>query len=45
VAQRVSGPEEFVAADDEAGRRAFELARRLSDVKAEAKQQRAELEA
>jgi hypothetical protein len=32
VAQRVIGPEDFVADDDEVERRVFKLARRLSGV-------------
>jgi hypothetical protein len=44
-AQRVLGPEDFIAEDDEAERRAFELACRLSEVEAEAARQRAALDA
>jgi hypothetical protein len=36
AAQRVIGPEDFVADNNEAERRAFELVRHLSEVEAEA---------
>jgi hypothetical protein len=45
AAQWVLGPEDFIADDDEAEWRAFELVRRLSEVEAEAARQRAALEA
>jgi hypothetical protein len=45
AAQRVLGPEDLIAADDEAEWRAFELARHLSELEAEAARQRAALEA
>jgi RecB family endonuclease NucS len=40
AAQWIIGPVDFVADDDEAERHAFELARRLSEVEAEAAQLR-----
>jgi hypothetical protein len=43
--QRVLGQEDFIVDDEETERRAFKLARRLSEVEAEAARQRAALEA
>jgi hypothetical protein len=43
--QQVIAPEDFVANNDEAERRAFELVRRLSEVEAEALWQRGAMEA
>jgi hypothetical protein len=43
--QWVLGPEDCIAEDDEAERRAFELACRLSELEAEAARQRATLDA